>query len=439
LLGVSLSLAACGPERRESGSARLAEETVRIAHEFARSGDAGRARADLQALDVANPLQWLVYLAETAISGDVDAEETADLVRLAIALGSQSRPILDYAISLGIIEGDSVAESSAGAGAAEQPADTEVQPAALPTVAVVALEPTPTPEPVLLEPTPEPAALEPTPAPLAGPRAVALGALNVRSGPGTVYPIVEALDAGEEAEIVGRNAQADWWQVSDAAGRVGWVFGELVAATGDVGSVSVAANIPEPPPTVMPAPAAEAPPVEPPAEDPAPAPADEPPAENPAPPADGPEFVVIEKRLWDVYENGGFLSGPTVTCGEKHELIVNVVDANGSRLNGVAVQSDFNAQEIFVTGAQGKGDGVVEFVLWSGQDVKVVRDADGREVASEVARGMTTRTPDIPFEHLIAGQYCTDEESCRKFATPDGAAPGCWGHFSWTVTFQRKY
>ncbi len=438
LLVLGLSLTACGPERGESGSAKLAEETVRIAREFRQNDDVGQARAELQALEVANPLQWLVYLAETAVSSDVDEEETADLVRLAVALGSQSQPILDYAVEIGLIDADSIAGSgdaveaaqSAAAPSEAQPEAEAAEPVVLPTVAVVALEPTSTPESAVLEPTPtlEALLLEPSPTPLAGPRAVAMAAINVRSGPGTAYPIVEDLQTGEEAEIVGKNPQADWWQVSDAAGQLGWVFGQLVATTGDVGGVAVAANIPEPPPTPTPAPAAEAP-----AENPAPA---EPaPAENPAPPADGPDFVVIEKRLWDVYENGGSLNGPSVVCGEKRQLVVNVVDANGSRINGVAVQAEFGAKEIYVTGAQGKGDGVVEFVLGRGQDVRVIRDADGREVTSEVARGMSTEPAAIPYETLIAGRYCSDDASCKAFVD----MPGCWGHYSWTVTFQRKY
>ncbi len=144
---------------------------------------------------------------------------------------------------------------------------------------------------------------------------------------------------------------------------------------------------------------------------------------------------MIEKRLWDVYENGGSLSGPTVICGEKRQLVVRVVDANGSLINGVAVQEEFGAKEIQVTGAQGKGDGTAEFILGRGQDVKVVRDADGRDVTSEVARGMVTTPGDIPYETLIGGQYCTDDASCKLFVD----APGCWGHYSWTVTFQRNY
>jgi hypothetical protein len=101
----------------------------------------------------------------------------------------------------------------------------------------------------------------------------------------------------------------------------------------------------------------------------------------------------------------------------------------------VAVQAIYGAQEIFVTGAQGKGDGQVEFVLGSGQGVKVIRDADGREVSSDVVDGMTTESPKISHEDLIAGRYCRDKESCDKF----NASAGCWGHHSWTVTFKRKY
>ena len=161
------------------------------------------------------------------------------------------------------------------------------------------------------------------------------------------------------------------------------------------------------------------------------------PAEQPAaPPADGPDFVVIERRLWDVWETGGRVDAAgSVICGEKRELWVNVVDANGVQLNGVAVQAIYGNQEIYVTGDQGKGPGRVEFVLGAGQGVKVVRDSDGREVSSETADGMSTHSPDIPNELLIGAKYCTDEASCAKF----NYSAGCWGHHSWTVTFKRRY
>ena len=48
---------------------------------------------------------------------------------------------------------------------------------------------------------------------------------------------------------------------------------------------------------------------------------------------------------------------------------------------------------------------------------------------------MSTEPAAIPYETLIAGQYCSDDASCKAFVD----MPGCWGHYSWTVTFQRKY
>ena len=99
------------------------------------------------------------------------------------------------------------------------------------------------------------------------------------------------------------------------------------------------------------------------------------------------------------------------------------------------MQVVYGAKEIFVTGSQGKGDGNAEFILGSGQDVLVIRDADGSEVSSEVATGLVTRPDAIPFENLIASRYCTDQNSCTSFV----ATAGCLGHYSWTVTFQRSY
>ena len=157
---------------------------------------------------------------------------------------------------------------------------------------------------------------------------------------------------------------------------------------------------------------------------------------RPAPPeAEDYDFQVAEIHLWDVYENGGSLSGRTVTCGEGRQLVVRVIDADGNPINGVAVRELYGAKDTQVTGAQGMGDGTVEFILGRGQDVQVVRDADGREVTSEVASGMVTQPADIPYELLIAGQYCWDDASCKAFVD----APGCWGHYSWTVVFQRSY
>jgi uncharacterized protein YraI len=259
--------------------------------------------------------------------------------------------------------------------------------------------------------------------------------MNVRGGPGLAYDITGALQVGETANIVAKNAQGDWWQVTLANGQLGWVYAPLVTTAGDVAGVAVAANIPTPPPipTAAPAPVVEAQPE--PETPPEPA-AEEPVAEEPAPAPSGPDFRLIERRLWGPEENGGRMDGPSVVCGEKRQLLVHVLDAAGNLLNGVAVQEVYGAQDILVTGALGKGDGFVEFILGDGQYVKVIRDTDGREVSSDVATNLTTKPYAIAFSDLIQAGYCTDDASCQKNVVDVYA---CGGHYSWTVKFQRNY
>lgn len=275
----------------------------------------------------------------------------------------------------------------------------------------------------------------PTPTPAPNPMAAAGNAMNVRGGPGTVFPVVGGLESGVQVEIIGRNPTGDWWQVRLSGGDEGWVFAPLVETTGDVAAVVVVDDLPTPPPIATPAAVAQEPMVAAPlTEEPIAPPTDAPPpaVEDVA---DGPVFRIIEKRLWDVYENGGTMFGDSVNCGEKRNLLVVVVDPNGVRINGVSVQVQYGAREIFVTRSQGKGDGAVEFVLGLGQDVAVLRDVDGREAASEVATGLSTDPRVIPNEYLIRGGFCTDHDSCERFK----GALGCYGHHSWTVIFERSY
>ena len=63
LLLIALVLVGCGPEEGAS-DADLEAETLRIAQEYAQGGDLGNARAQLEALDAANPTQFLIFLAE---------------------------------------------------------------------------------------------------------------------------------------------------------------------------------------------------------------------------------------------------------------------------------------------------------------------------------------------------------------------------------------
>ncbi|MEM7130338.1 MAG: SH3 domain-containing protein [Chloroflexota bacterium] len=261
------------------------------------------------------------------------------------------------------------------------------------------------------------------------PLVTANGGLNVRGGPSTEYPIIAGLTAGQSALVIGQNAQGDWWQIQLDSGQEGWVFGQLVSTTGNASGVGVAVNIPTPPPTSTPLPPPTPTEVPPEQEEPSV------PEEQPAPPTSGNDFVLIEKRLWGAEENGGRWNGPSLICGEKRQLHVYVLDTGGAPVNGVAIQEQYGAKQILVTGSQGKGDGKVEIVLGGGQDVKVLRDNQGNSVTSDLASGLVTVPGDIPFEYLIAAGYCSDDASCNETIVKPYA---CGGHWSWTVKFQMN-
>ncbi len=431
LLGASLLMAACGPQRNGDNSAALMESTRQIAIEYRASGNLEQAKADLGQLDVANANQWLIFVTESAIS-DGDPQDVVEaLVRLVYDLGLHSAQISRYALAQGLPahganignqlvaaanpQAGSQESSETGASNTDQISTPSNEEAPTATAKADSNAPATNEQPVQSDPPATPTSEPATATPVPVPQLQASSPMNVRGGPGTNYPIVNALPAGQFATIVGKNPAGDWWQVELGDNSIGWVYGPLVETDGPIDQVVVAASIPTPPPaTATPVPQ---------------------PTEPPAPVQSGPDFRLVERRLWDVVENGGHLAGDSVNCGNKHEIHVLVTDANGNPLNGVAVQGVYTG-EIHVTGAEGKGDGRVEYVMFSaGEDVKVIRDVDGREVTSDVAVGQTTRTKDIPFSDLIQGRFCKDDASCQAFVD----TRGCFGHFSWTVVFQRSY
>jgi uncharacterized protein YraI len=72
--------------------------------------------------------------------------------------------------------------------------------------------------------------------------------LNVRSGPGTIYPVISSLREGQAASIVGRNSASGWWQVKLGSGPTGWVTGStaLARVSGDTTGVPEVAAPPVP-------------------------------------------------------------------------------------------------------------------------------------------------------------------------------------------------
>ncbi len=434
-----LLVAGCGTQPAKMDNAQLLAATQQIALEYAASNDLAKAQTSLAALTVANPNQWLVYVAESTVN-DVNAspELVTSLIKLADASGLRSPIVEEYAVSNNLRTSAAVAAAAPPAEPAveqaPQPAATATNPSADPAVATPQTEnPPPAQRTGETAPTATPAL-----APVQSVSVLASTLVNVRSGPGTNYDLSGTMQVSESANVVAKNSDGTWWQVRLTSGATGWVFAELVQASGPIEQVAVAADIPVAPTAapIVAAPATNTPASQAAATQPPPAAAQ--PTATTAPPAapvtSGPQFVVIEKRLWGVEENGGQLAGESVNCGLDRRLDAYAVDAAGNPINGVAIQAIYGNQEIYVTGDQGKGDGKSEFVLGEGQGLKVVKFG-GQDVTSQIADGMSTNTGAIPFPDLIQARYCTNDDTCRKFVETNG----CTGHYSWTVKFKKNY
>lgn len=83
------------------------------------------------------------------------------------------------------------------------------------------------------------------------PGVVVNSTVNVYSGPGTNYSIIGQANQGTRYTVTGRNNDGSWYQI-DFNGGAGWVFSDLVTSEGPF--VTVAFNIPTPPPTNTPVP-----------------------------------------------------------------------------------------------------------------------------------------------------------------------------------------
>ncbi len=100
-----------------------------------------------------------------------------------------------------------------------------------------------------------PAAAEsapPPPPPAGAPSATSLDYVNVRSGPGTNFPVLVVAPPGVSGEVSGKSADAAWWQVKIStqysADGFGWVSADYVT-TQNTEAVPVVEG-PVPPPTV---------------------------------------------------------------------------------------------------------------------------------------------------------------------------------------------
>lgn len=111
--------------------------------------------------------------------------------------------------------------------------------------------------PVIAAPLPPASAPLPPPAKPGAPMATATTAVNLRSGPGTDYPVLGVAQAGQSSEITGVSQDRAWWQVRvptsiSADGRA-WVSAAYVTAV-NAANVPVVAAPPPPPPVEVPPP-----------------------------------------------------------------------------------------------------------------------------------------------------------------------------------------
>jgi uncharacterized protein YraI len=116
--------------------------------------------------------------------------------------------------------------------------------AAAPTAEAAApAQPDATTEPAAAE---QPTAEPPTATPNTVTRLTANQTVNVRRGPGTNYPVIGRLTAGQAFAVTGKNPRGDWYQF-DFDGQPAWVIANLVSVSGDPAAVQVAENIPAAP------------------------------------------------------------------------------------------------------------------------------------------------------------------------------------------------
>lgn len=184
---------------------------------------------------------------------------------------------------------------------------------------------------------------------------VSIQLLNVRSGPGVNYNILGGINQGERYPITGRNELGDWWQI-DYNGQSGWVFDELVTVE-NAGNVSVAANIPTPPPATPTSP--PPPPTSPPPPTNTPAPVAEAPAPEAPAPAPAPESNLPFQLLSGV-ERCEPNAGSTYFSGY-------VRYKDNSPRNAVCIHLHFyEPRTTKCSGCDGVGDGVWGFSPFGG-------------------------------------------------------------------------
>jgi uncharacterized protein YgiM (DUF1202 family) len=77
-------------------------------------------------------------------------------------------------------------------------------------------------------------------------RALVNVGLNVRSGPGTNFPVVTTLAAGSVVPIIGRTPTNDWWQIRVSSFTTGWISAQFTTVYGICTNVPIVSSPPTP-------------------------------------------------------------------------------------------------------------------------------------------------------------------------------------------------
>jgi uncharacterized protein YraI len=246
--------------------------------------------------------------------------------------------------------------------------------------------------------TPEATAEPPTATPQQAAQFTADQGMNVRSGPGTNYPTIGQLKAGDSYKIMAKN-QDDSWVQFNYEGDPGWANSGLLTIAGDIESIKVAQNIPAAPtprPVVV--------------QQPAPKPAQPAPAPQPAQPAQ-PAQPQYPFQLMENSANCQPNEGTTYFNG--------VVRYRSNALhNGVCVHIAFyGPRQTKCSGCGGVGDGNWGFSPFGGGkapkgttvEIYVVSCQGVPATGQTEATGFADLTPKSPkWTHTLnGGEQCT--------------------------------
>lgn len=69
--------------------------------------------------------------------------------------------------------------------------------------------------------------------------------VNVREGPGTLYPVLGQLEPSANYRVTGKTEAGDWWQIDIGDDKKGWVITQLVIPNGPVDEIAVSTDVPE--------------------------------------------------------------------------------------------------------------------------------------------------------------------------------------------------